>query len=143
MARRTSKRKRRTSRRRVSRRSTRRRSRRPKRNTTASGAYFLHYKTPTGIGKVKRLGRTKAKAGDELKAWRSRTYGKGYRLVKVFKCTGGIVRARKLVANVAAPARRKTSRRRMAPNRRRRSRRSSRRRTSRRRSSRRARRRAA
>jgi len=102
--RRVSANRRRTSRRSSRRRASRRRVSRNRRGTSRRGrkkSWYLHYKTPGGAKRVIRLGYTKPSAGQTLKAWQSRVRGKGYRIVTVFGCGGGIMRARKLAAAAA------------------------------------------
>lgn len=120
----------------------RRTSKRRTSRRTGKKAYYLHYKTPAGYKKVKKLGYTKPSAGEALIKWKRRVRGKGYRVLKIFACGGGLLQARKLVSVGKSAKKRRSSRkrrRRVSRNRgrRRRSRRSSRRRTSRRRSTRR------
>lgn len=117
----------------MARRTSRRRTSKNKRKTARTG-YYIHYKTPSGIKKVKKLGTSKETAGKELEKWKSRVRGKGYRTLKIFSCRGGITKARTLVSARKAAKKRKAKKRRSS----RRPRRNSRRRSSRRRRSRRS-----
>lgn len=114
----------------MARRTSRRRTTKNRRSKGGKRAYYLHYKTPKGFKKVMKLGTAKDKAGHKLKAWKTRTRGKGYRILRVFSCAGGLMKARSLVAPKRKTTKKNPRRTSRKPrmNRRRRSRRSSRRR---------------